>query len=220
MDYLWTDYRRELFYFSDTAPAFPFEERTVFTKQDRGGNFVDSVGINFLLRFSEIFLPLFKSLTPDNRREVENIFYHFLAQLDRDCGKHKFTFVEELLGQELAKDFYGTRAGEIFRQFNSSAKRKVMRLLRLQEECEGRKLFFREAIQVFFAGAKIYFYEDEEKFLLYLPQEESADGKKIIELLTILFLDISCRTPEIFWGNHFGIIGEPETMRLDQTIIF
>lgn len=220
MDYLWTDYRRELFYFSDTVPAFPFEERTTFTKQERGGQSVESVGINFLLRFGEIFLPLFKNFAPENRYEIENIFYHFLAQLDRNCGKHKFTFVEELLEQELAKNFYGDRAGEIFRQLDSSAKRKVARLLRLQEECEGRKLFFREAIQEFFAGAKIYFYEDEEKFLLYLPQAESSDGKKIIELSTILFLDISCRTPEIFWKNHFGIIGEPETMRLDQTIIF
>lgn len=220
MDYLWTGYRRELFYFSDAAPAFPFEERTTFTKQERSGEFVESVGINFLLRFSEIFLPLFKNFTPENRREVENIFYHFLAQLDRNCGKHQFTFVEELLEEELAKNFYGSRAGEIFRQLDSSAKRKVARLLRLQEECEGRKLFFREAIQDFFAGAKSYFYEDEEKFLLYLPQAESPEGKKIIELSTILFLDISCRTPEIFWGNHFGIIGEPETMRLDQTIIF
>lgn len=220
MDYLWTDYRRDFFYFSDTAPAFPFEERTAFTGQDRGNEFVESVGINFLLRFDEIFLPLFKNFTPENRREIENIFYHFLAQVDRNCGKHKFTFVEELLEQELAKNFYGERAGEIFRQLDSSAKRKIVRLIRLQEECEGRKLFFSEAIQEFFAGVKIYFYEDEEKFLLYLPQAESLYGKKIIELSTILFLDISCRTPEIFWENHFGIIGEPETMQLDRTIIF
>lgn len=208
MNYLWTDYRRDAFYFSDTEPAFPFEER------GNGG------GINFLLRFCKIFFPLFKSFTPESRREVENIFYHFLAQLDRNCGKHKFSFVEELLEQELAKNFYGDRAGDIFRQLTSNEQRKIARLLRLQEECEGRNLFFREAVKEFFPDAKIYFYKDEEKFLLWLPQQENSKRKGILELLTILFLEISCKPPEIFWENHFGIIDAPETMRLNQVVIF
>lgn len=209
MDYLWTAYRRDAFYFSDTVPAFPFEER--------GG---EGNGINFLLRFSKIFFPLFKSLEPENRREVENIFYHFLAQLDRVCGKHKFSFVEELLEQELAKNFYGEHAGDIFRQLTSNEQRKIARLLRLQEECVGQNLFFREAIQEFFPGAKIYFYKDEKKFLLWLPQPENPKRKRLLELLTILFLEISCKPPEIFWKNHFGIIDEPETMLLNQIVIF
>ena len=212
MDYLWTDYQRDAFYFSDTAPAFPFEER--------GGEVDKGVRINFLVRFSKIFLPLFKSLAPENRREVENIFYHFLAQLDRTCGKQKFSFVEELIGEEIAKNFYGDRAGDIFRQLDLNDQKKITQFLRLQEECGGLNLFFREAIMEFFPGAKIYFYEDEEKFLLWLPQQENLKRKRILELLTILFLEISCKPPEIFWENHFGIIDEPETMRLDQITIF
>lgn len=207
MEYLWTDYRRDATYISDVAPNFPFEER-------------DGVKINFLVRFGKIFLPLFKSLAPEDRREVENIFYHFLAQLDRTCGKHKFSFVEELLGEEIAKNFYGDRAGDIFRKLTSNEQRKIARLLRLQEACEGRRLFFREAIATFFPGAKIYFYEDEKKFLLWIPQQENSERKNIPELLTILFLEISCKPPEIFWGNHFGIIDAPETMRPDQITIY
>ena len=220
MDYLWTDYKRDAFYFSDMMPAFPFEERTISITRKRGGEVVKVTGINFLVRFSKIFLPLFKNLTPENRCEVENIFYHFLAQLDRTCGKHKFSFVEELIGEEIAKNFYGDRAGDIFRQLDLNEQKKITRLLRLQEECEGRNLFFREAIQELFPSAKIYFYEDKEKFLLWLPQQENLKWKRILELLTILFLEISCKPPEIFWGNHFGIIDELETMRLDQITIF
>ena len=220
MDYLWTDYRRDAFYFSDTAPTFPFEERTVSVMQNHGGNVVESIGINFLPRLCKIFFPLFKNLGAEERRCIENIFYHFLAQLDRNCGKQKFSFVEELLKQELAKNFYGDRAGDIFRQLAPDEQRKVARLLRLQEECEGRKLFFREAIQEFFPGAKIYFYKDEGKFLLWFPQQESSKRKRILELLTILFLELSCKPPEIFWENHFGIIDKPETMLLNQTVLF
>ena len=219
MKYLWTNYDSNSFYYSEDVPNCPWEELVKIIQSIE----VKKFEINPLIRFSEIFLPLFeefRSLSSDERHEIENILYHFLAQIDRHCGKHKFSFVNQIIAEELSKNFYGETAGEIFRQLEVHEQRKIADLLRRQEKCNGRKLFYTEAIKTFFPNAKIYFYEDEQKFLIYIPQKETKKAKLYLKLINILFLEVSCLPPEIFWNQHFGIVGEPETMLINQMIIY
>lgn len=223
MDFLWTNYDSDIFYISDELPPCPCEELGSQVSERRGEKIVSTAKINFMLRFSDIFLPLidfFDEQKISERREIENIFYHVLAQIDFLCGKHKFFFVEQIIYDELEKNFYGKRAGEIFRQLNVRDRKKFVKVLRKQEEFHGRELFFADAVKYIFSDSKLYFYEDEKKFFIYLPQEENETDKLILELLEILFLDISCLPPEIFWKNHFGIIDEPVTMLIDNISIY
>lgn len=151
---------------------------------------------------------------------VEKIFTEILMYIEKDFETHKFTFVEKILEEELDADVYGCRAGEIFRRLSSYWRKKFVKILRRQEESQGRENFFTSAIQNFFPGAKIYFYDEEESFLLCLPYSQTDLGDLILELSEILFMDLTCATPKVFWDEHFGIIGEPLTMRLDKMIVY
>ena len=109
MKYLWTNYDSNSFYYSEDVPNCPWEELVKNIQSIEGKN----VEINPLIRFSEIFLPLFEEFrnrSSDERHEIENILYHFLAQIDRHCGKHKFSFVNQIIIEELSKNFYGETA--------------------------------------------------------------------------------------------------------------
>lgn len=223
MRYLWTNYDEKNFYITDETPPLPFEEIAGEIIEKRGENFVETTKINALLRFEKIFLPLINFFNDDKisvRREIENIFYHFLAHIDFLCGKNKFTFTDEMIYDELEKNFYGNRAGEIFRQLNPREQNKIVNILRKHEEYEGRELFFFAAVKKFFPAAKIYFYEEEKKIFIFLPQKENDRDKIISELLQILFYDIFSPPPEFFWQHHFGIICEELTMRIDELSLY
>ena len=209
MSYLWTDYSKKNFYVSDEMPPEPFSEVSN-----------NPAKINFLLRFGEIFLPLMDCENVDQRREIENIFYHFLAQIDFICGKFKFYFEDEIICHELENNFYGDRCGEIFRQLDKKTQKKIAKILRKQEKIDSRELFYFDAVKIIFPDAKLYFYADEQKIFIYLPQEENDCDKLTLEILQILFLDISCLSPEIFWKKHFGIIGKNKTMLLDEISLY
>ena len=220
MRYLWTNYDAKKFYISDEMPPLPFEEVGSEISEKRGENFVETVKVNFLLRFGKIFFVLMDNKKISVRREIENIFYHFLAHVDFLCGKNKFSFVDEIIFNELEKNFYGDKAGELFQKLKPQDKNKIVKLLRKQEERDGRELFFFAAVKSFFYAAKFYFYEEENKFFIFLPQKENDADKIILELLQILFLDIFSPPPEIFWQRHFGIIHEEKTMLIDEIKLY
>ena len=170
---------------------------------------------------ADYVLPITAKLNNDNEKSaVEKILTKILTYIEKDFETHKFSFVEKILEDELVADVYGNRAGEIFRLLSPYWRKKFVKILRRQEESQGREIFFTIAIQDFFPGTKIYFYDDEERFLLCLPYSQTESGDLILELAEILFMDFTCATPKVFWDEHFGIIGEPLTMRLDEMIVY
>lgn len=217
MNYLWTDYREDYTYFTDEAPAIPCEERGNLSNSSK------TVLINPMPRLAMIFLPLFDAFETQDvavRHHLENVFCHFIAQLDRLCGKHDFSFLEKAVADEIKKGYYGERVSEIFQGLSVREQKIISRFLRIQEEKRGRISLYRPVIQSLFVGSRVYFYHDEKKLLVWLPYKESVGLQKKIELCNQLFLDVSCVEPEIFWSRHFGIIGVHATMRLDQTVIY
>lgn len=76
----------------------------------------------------------------------------------------------------------------------------------------------RLAAQSLFPTARIYF--NEGKFLMCLTDAKTDSALKKIELLKILFMDVSNAEIETYFEKTFGVFGTPQTMRLDEMILY
>ncbi len=209
MKYIWSEYSAARAYRAevDARKISPYQE--ILECDEKICVF------NPWLRFSEIFSPLAEIQDP----EIENLLAHFLAQLDRKCGASVGTIRAEIFGEEIENGACGEKARRLYLNLPESEKKIVAEFLRRYEDSGRRRIFFREAVQEFFPAAAIYFNQRDRKFLLYLPQKETASDGEKISLLKILFLDATAEL-RVFWEKHFGIIGREKTMRLGQICLY
>ena len=150
--------------------------------------------------------------------EVESATIEFSENFWRDLKNLRDDFVEKILRDELNNGYWGAAAKENFLALSESEQAKILYALKKQEMCDGRRLFFRLALQSLFPVGDIYFYEG--KFLLCLPEENSDAALKKIELIKILFMNAGNSELEIYFGRRFGVFGTPQTMRLDEMILY
>ncbi|MBR4904365.1 MAG: hypothetical protein IKZ53_06815 [Selenomonadaceae bacterium] len=141
----------------------------------------------------------------------------FIQKFYGDLRNLRGNFIEELLREELNRGYYGATAEEIFFTLTTDEQDLILQALKLQELSEGRQLKFMLALKSLFPDSEIYFYK---KFLLYLPEEESEATLKKIELIKILFMEVGNTEIEIYFGKCFGVFGKPQTMRLDEMILY
>ena len=127
-------------------------------------------------------------------------------------------FVEEILRDELEGGRYGSEAKNFFCALTTDEQKKILRALRLQELSGGRELKFSLAARKLFPDAKIFF--NAGKFLIWLPEKKSDAALKKIELIKILFMDLSNAEFEIFFERSFGVFGSPATLQLDEMILY
>ena len=141
----------------------------------------------------------------------------FAKDFHDDLRSLRGDFVEGLLRKEINRGCYGTRAKELFGTLTTPEQDLILRALKLQEQCGGRQLQFTLAIKSLFPKSELYFYK---KFLLWLPEPRSEAMLNKIELIKILFMDVGNTELEIYFGRHFGVFGTPQTMRLDEMILY
>ncbi len=127
-------------------------------------------------------------------------------------------FVEEILRDEITNGCYGSEAKNFFCALTTDEQKKILRALRLQELSGGRELKFSLAARSLFPDAKIFFHAG--KFLIWLPEKKSDAALKKIELIKILFMDLSNAEFEIFFERSFGVFGSPATLQLDEMILY
>lgn len=126
-------------------------------------------------------------------------------------------FIEELLRKEINCGYYGKRAKELFDTLTITEQDSILRALKVQEQCGGRRLQFTLAIKNLFPDSELYHYK---KFLLWLPEPRSEATINKIELIKILFMEVGNTELELYFGRHFGVFGTPRTMHLDEMILY
>ena len=142
----------------------------------------------------------------------------FIKDFQDDLKDTRDNFIEELIRAELLKGYWGAAAKEKFSALTADEQYGILRALKLQEQTEGRRLRFVLAFKSLFPVSEIYNYDG--KFLLWLPEKESATTLEKIALIKILFLEVGGAEPEIYFGEHFGVFGTPQTMRLNEMILY
>lgn len=211
MRYIWQNYDAQNNFYVEEKPLSPYLEV---------GNFDEkNIGVNPVPRFYTIFSPLYENNREKNFAPLENCLLHYLAQLDLKSGLHLTSLFERRLDREIRENVFGSRAKEIYLSLEENERRIFLIYLQRHEAAQGLKTFFFEATLQFFPQTKFYFHEWEEKFLFCVPQRKTERNEKLMELLIFLLFDMGAEY-EIFWNCNFGIIGESETMKLDEMVIY
>lgn len=145
---------------------------------------------------------------------LEKIFNEIRAEL----RTFPTNFYEQILREEIEGGYFGDAVKKIFATLDDVEQNLILRALKLQELSQGRKLMFRLATQSLFPTARVYF--NAGKFLMYLPDAKTDSALNKIELLKILFMDVSNAKIDLYFERHFGIFGTPQTMHLDEMILY
>lgn len=220
-DWLWANYNADKTYAVEITPICPTLENQHY--QDAKGRWL----INPLVRFTRIFCPLFEK--PDetiSEQEIEirnamaNIFFHYLAQMDfwKDFGRT--ALAQQKIREKLEAGAYGEFAQKQFKELLKEEKYKKMLLRLMLKQQNSSRTYFLEALKTFFPACKAYHYQDEDKYLIYLPYQETKAAKKLLKLVEELFCPITCANKEYFWGMPFAILGQPDTLRIDNCKIY
>lgn len=211
MKYIWQNYSAENNFCVETKPLSPYLEV---------GNIGEKIlGVNPIPRFHEIFSPLFEYNSTEKFKPLEYCLLHYLAELDLKSGLHKVSAFEHLLDKEIREKIFGERARELYLSLREDEQRIFLIYLRRHEAAHGLRNFFFDATQLFFPETKFYFQEWERKLLFCIPVKENEHNKNLMELLIFFLLDMGIAY-EIFWNSHFGIIGNEETICLDDFLIY
>jgi len=218
MDYLWQNYNTDTSYILDTSMR---ESSPPLEISRRSAN---TVVVNPLPRLADVLYPLLErqDLWESSNKEIRALSHcllHFLAQLDRFTGMSAELLVEDELHRQLVQGHFGEEIKSRYGRLSSERKRIVVGFLRRQEESEGCRLYFREAVKALFPAASVYFYKTDRIFLIHLPQTENDADADCMELLRMIFLDVAARQ-QLYWEHPFGIIGRKPTMRMNYMRLY
>lgn len=216
MKWLWQEYKPDNTYRVSSAPASPYEEA-------QGVGSDETRYINPIVRFWPVFRPICRpgldgaEISPP---DVENIFFHILAASDRQIGLRQESLERHRLKADLTGGLYGKKAQKLFDGLDETDQEYVLGFLRRQQEEGSRRLLFLECLQALFPQCAAYYYRPEDTFLFYIASPETEENKNKVALLEELFWDVACRNRKYYWNEHFGIIGQPPTMRIGRIKIY
>ncbi len=210
MKYIWQNYSAENDFYIDEKPNSPYLEVCQ--------SYSKKIAVNPIPRLCEIFSPLFEDNSPKNET-LENCLLHYLAQLDLKSGIHLTSIFERRLDAEICENVFGEKARRIYLSLSQNERRIILIYLQRHEAAQGLRNFFFDAVLQFFPMAKFYFHEWEQKFLFCVPARRTEHNENLMELLRFFLLDMGVAY-EIFWGSHFGIIDDAETMQIDDFVMY
>lgn len=232
MKFLWQAYDSAHNFRSEYFPSVPGQELWVSNENAFVATPETTVSVNPVPRFYSIFAHLYGKdlIDEDILHEIlstgespvaclENCLFHYLASLDMRRGLRLRSLAEYRLHRCICRGGYGQEVKDRYARLDEREQRFIQKHLICHIESGGRRSFFWQALHDFLPGCRVYFRQNEQKFLVCLPYEGTEEEKNIFTLLKYLFFDLGTKL-EIFWGTHFGIIGEDHTMRMGEMIIY
>ncbi|MGE7090737.1 iron-dependent peroxidase [Lysinibacillus sp. NPDC048646] len=181
------------------------------------------VEVNPYYRYYEIFKNLFH---PDNMNDLElreyflDFVLHFLAEIDRMQGMNKREFSIQFILREIDANVFGNTVRDNMHAFTKKEKEMVvLNILRLYQT--GDEIYLlKDTMKRLFTHCMIYVKsEEQDELLLYIGQKKSALNEMKVRLVEEIFLPVNFQM-EVYWQNHFGIIGAEETMKLDRIALY
>ena len=171
-----------------------------------------AVEVNPIIRFSEIINLDLKEF--DINGEVQNVIFHYLAQLDRVKGLSYFQSLIECIRNEIQREYWGTEVSTIWKELMPQDQNVILSVL-MQRLLNDNKSFFMVAIGKLFPEASLCYEEKTNLYYLYIRADESAYNQNLLNIVKILFWNIN-KSILVVWKNHYGIIGTDDTMYIER----
>lgn len=168
--------------------------------------------INPMIRFPEIID--LDALKYDNSGEVQNIVFHYLAQLDKVKGLSYFQSIIESVREEIDKGYWGKNTSNLWRKLSLDNQEIIISVL-VQRLLNDNKTYFMDVIGKLFPEASLCYEKKTNQYYLYIRAEENTYNSDLIAIAKILFLNIKNKVLTV-WENHYGIIGTDDTMHIGR----
>lgn len=220
MNYIWNKYAQENKYIiAESSEIFsPYLENCHLVNE------YPYCLVNSNIRFSKIFSDFIQvaektNISIEDRHQIENCLLHYLAQLDRKTGISKDVIEEYIIANDIKNGRYGTEIIEDFQKLPYSYQKNILYFLRKYYKNMGRNSYFDRVLKSIYQDAAVYYHNDDNLFLVYLPQAENKQDSICIKVLEYFFMDVTAQI-RVFWQHHFGIIGRNETMKIGNIAIY
>jgi hypothetical protein len=179
--------------------------------------------LNPYYRFYEIFRDYFHPDNPEDlqlRNGLFNLIIHLLAGIDRRLGMTKTEFYIRFILKDIREGWLGSKIQQMIREFSLDEQdliaRNVLQLYRTGAMVD----LLKDTVVKIFPRSIIYGnYEVRDELLIFLDYEPSRTNQAKFDAILELFLPLKFRV-EIFWGYHFGIIGNEEAMKVDGVVLY
>ncbi|HPD01726.1 MAG TPA: hypothetical protein PLA01_10310 [Acetivibrio sp.] len=181
------------------------------------------IEVNPYYRFYEIFKDLFNINNQEDmelRETLFDILMHFLSDIDTLQGMTKREFYIRFCLRDIANGVLGSGIKKGFEIFNYKEKVIIAEnLIKLYKT--GQMLYLlKDTVRKIFKYSKIYAnYETKDELLFYIPYARSSVNEEKMNFILDFFLPVKFRT-EIYWKDHFGIIGVEESMIIDSIALY
>lgn len=203
---LWQYYNPKKHYSLDVAPASPAFEVSL----------TNECLINPIPRFLPIFAPLFEyDLDVEERRQLENVFLHFLALLDLHCGLDRRELLLKHLDEELRAGLWGATIQNIYAGLNDAEQRDIKNALYEQEFKNAPS--FGHLLRKWFPGTLFYEVVETNELIIVLPSQGDVSDSQKLDLLLKLFAPLR-QCIRITWQKAPCLLDEMEGV-LDACII-
>lgn len=209
--------------FTPACVYSPYMELSLPDLNTRALQHLEKVEVNPYYRYYALFKDLFDRNNEEDielRHALFDIILHFLIRIDRSQGMNRREYAIRFVLRDMAEGRFGRRVSEAIPLFSRDEQEAVAcNVLRLYETGEAVYLL-RDTMRRMFRRSTIYVNcEDKDELLIYVGQEPSEAVRAKVELITDLFLPARFHT-EVYWRDHFGIIGVDATMQLGRMALY
>ncbi len=182
-----------------------------------------NIDVNPYYRFYEIFKDLF---IPDDDEDLEirkallDIVLHFLTDLDLRQGMNKEKYYIRFIWEDLQAEMFGKQNQRMLQVFEE-AEQFIIAANLMKLYVTGEMLYlFKSTLRQIFPKSTVYAnYETNDELLFFLDYERTSLNETKLQLIQDLFLPLRFHL-QIYWKQHFGIIGMDETMKIDAIALY
>ncbi len=153
--------------------------------------------------------------------EFFNILVHFLCYTDLQLGYTLLDYQKKSLYDDINSNIYGENIKHLFFNLTNHDQHKFLTAICNFNKSDHHTLTsFDVAFKTFFSRSIIYFSPIRRDIFLFIGQPESDYNKDVLNLLVYFLFPITHHlNKNIAWTNHFGIIDNDNTMKIDKIFI-
>lgn len=219
MSYIWENYSEKREYQIDDKICPYIEVLNANT---------NLVSVNPLIRFSKIFNATYNcgynelfaidtlsdEIGDGGARNIINILFHYLAQIDKMKGLDSSQRLIEKLRDEIEAGMWGKKAQLLFSRLTETDRDCILYHL-ARRITDDKQSFFMETIGMLFPISSLCFDKKTHFYYLYIGCSETDYNVSKLELIITLFWTLN-RELLIVWNHHYGVVGCDDTMHIDS----
>lgn len=177
------------------------------------------IEINPYYRFYDVFKDICDVNFIEEKSTKDFIFdvmIHFLSSIDLNQGLNKIEYHMKFIREDILSGYLGDNLKNYLPFFERNEQllliRNVYRLYTTGEEI----YLLKNTIKNIFKNSIVYISNsDNAEVVVFLNTIKNKETIKKIDAIVELFLPINYSI-DLYWNNHFGIIGIDETMNIDH----